>query len=117
MTEASVVDFSDSITKGIGESLDHFYRSGQEVYWKLGTDEYKQLAGDCYKRMNEEWLDPLCDYLGETFGPAKIKFIRSIESLPPPEDQAIEQFGYHPACARQHMLERLKRLREIMKDF
>ena len=89
-----------------------YYRRGQDLYVKLANDS--TITGqDARQFVADEWVNPVTEYLRGTLGERKATYFLSITQGLEPDDETATRIGYQKALARERIIRRLERLRQI----
>jgi len=89
-----------------------YYRRGQDLYVKLANDS--TITGqDVRQLVADEWVNPVTEYLRGTLGERKATYFLSITQGLEPDDETATRIGYQKALARERIIRRLERLRQI----
>lgn len=89
-----------------------YYRRGQDLYIRLANDS-TIMGEDTRQLVADEWVNPVTEYLRGTLGERKAIYFLSIAQRLEPDDETATRIGYQKALARERIIRRLERLREI----
>jgi hypothetical protein len=89
-----------------------YYKRGQDLYMRLAND-LTIAPDDARQLIADEWVNPVTDYLRGTVGDRKAEYFLSVARGEEPDDDAVTRFGYQRAVARERLMLRLERLRQI----
>jgi hypothetical protein len=92
--------------------IETYYKRGQDLYLRL-TNDSTIPPDDARRLVAEEWVNPVTEYLRGTVGERKASYFLSVTQGQEPDDESVVRFGYQKALARERLIRRLERLREI----
>jgi hypothetical protein len=121
LSTAGLLDRHDVVNLRLrGPSQRMQVRSRIETYYKRGHDLYLRLANDSTiapdetrRLVADEWVNPVTEYLRGTLGERKASYFLSVAQGLEPDNESVVRFGYQKALARERLIQRLERLREI----